>query len=419
MALVAKPTHMSRGRREIAAVLVTCILVAAACGGGEDDSEPVHDSVGGQEPMGPPIMIATIGEFSAGIALPEIPEAVEATVAAVNDEGGVDGRRLEALICDTRNDPNTAAACGREAIDAGAVAVAGSWSLLTAEWFPLMEANDVPVVGGTPTSAADFTSPVSFPAWGGFVVDSAALLRSLAEAGARSVAIVRPDFAAGAAIQQFGRMVLGPFGATVAADVPVPPGAVDMSPYVAAALTSGADGVVVGLPGLQATNAVIGLREGDPAVTIGLAATEVDDVVAALGSAAAGILRSAEVVPVDLGTPLTDGFVETMAASGVEELGGARERTYAAVVMVADLLRASGATTGGELLEVLETAVSADPAGLAPPVDFTRGGVAGLPRIFQGCVLLVRLDAEGEPQPTTGGFTQAVSGEDCAGPVGL
>ncbi len=100
-------------------------LVAAACGNDDDaggDDEMTTEKV---EFTGPPITVVAIGEYSAGgiASTPEIPEGIEAGVEAVNRDGGINGSELQVEICDTNNDPNTAAACGRQAVDMGAAAV--------------------------------------------------------------------------------------------------------------------------------------------------------------------------------------------------------------------------------------------------------------------------------------------------------
>lgn len=403
--------------RRVAALGLAVALGASACADSGDDAGDQGTTA--PRPDGEPIVLANIGDFSAGVAAPEIPAAFEATIDAVNRAGGVDGRPLEAFVCDSGDDPNAAAACGRDALDAGAVAVVGSWSLLTAEWFPLMEQAQVPVVGATPFSASDFASPVSYPTWGGFIVESAGLLRGLAEDGRTRIAIARPDFAAGPAVSRFASSVLEPFGLDVVADVAVPVGAVDMAPYVQAALETGADGVVVGLLGNQNVGYVVELRGADPQVEIGLTGTDVAAVVDALGAEAEGILRAAEIAPLEADTEATQEFVEAMEDAGVAERTPIAERTYASVSLVAEVLRTSGATSGAELIEVLDATTAAPLADLAPPVDFTAGGVAGIPRMFQPCVLLVRLDAPGASEPVSGRFEDAVTGDECVQPAGF
>src|SRR5690606_8836962 len=105
---------------------------------------------------------------------------------------------------------------------------------------------------------ADFTSPVSFPLYGGIVTASAGLADALvSEAGATSVSLARIDLAAAAAIGVFANVALGRNDLAVTNDVAIPVGAPDMATYVASALEGGTDGVLVGLSGQDATNFII------------------------------------------------------------------------------------------------------------------------------------------------------------------
>ena len=97
----------------------TVVALALAVG-----AVPVAASAAAK-PKGDPVKVMVIYEKSAGVASPEIPDGAKAAAKAMNKKNGIGGRPVEVLVCDTNNDPNTAAECGRKAVDEGVVALIG------------------------------------------------------------------------------------------------------------------------------------------------------------------------------------------------------------------------------------------------------------------------------------------------------
>src|SRR5690554_3364485 len=91
----------------------------------------------GRKPTGEPIKVMVIHEKSAGVANPEIPEGAQAAARAMNKKGGIGGRPVRVLVCDTENDPNKATECGRRAVDEGVVALIGVLTPHSAGFMPL------------------------------------------------------------------------------------------------------------------------------------------------------------------------------------------------------------------------------------------------------------------------------------------
>jgi hypothetical protein len=54
--------------------------------------------------------------------------------------------------------------------------------------------------------------------------------------------------------------------------------------------------------------------------------------------------------------------------------------------------------------------------GITPPLQFTEGGVAGLPRVFNPCLFAIRIEG-GTQVPMTGKFENAFTGEPCGTPA--
>src|SRR5689334_19655693 len=119
---------------------------------------------------GDPVTIMTIGEFEVAVAgshNPEVSGAVEARAKAINKAGGLKdatgtAHKLKVEVCNTNNDPNTAAQCARDAVDKHAAAVVGGFSTLSSSIYPVLEAANIPSIGQTPSEPTPFVSPVSF-----------------------------------------------------------------------------------------------------------------------------------------------------------------------------------------------------------------------------------------------------------------
>ena len=152
------------------------------------------------KPTGEPVKVMVIYEKSAGVASPEIPDGAKAAAKAMNKQDGIGGRPVKVLVCDTNNDPNIAAECGRTAVEEGVVALIGTLTPHADSFMSLMEENKIPSIGNVLASIADFTSPASFPISGGLPATAGDLPRFLADDGAEKISIARIDLSAAAII---------------------------------------------------------------------------------------------------------------------------------------------------------------------------------------------------------------------------
>jgi ABC-type branched-subunit amino acid transport system substrate-binding protein len=365
------------------------------------------------QPKGKPIKVMLIHEKTAGLATPGVEKGAIAAVKAINKAGGVKGRPLKFIECDTQNDPNVAAACGRKAVSEGVVALVGSVGVQDASYLPIMEANKIPSVGHIPGgSTVDFTSPAVFPVVGGAPVAISLLTGALADQGAKKIAVVRPDIAAGAAVKAFADQGLKRFGQTIASDVAVPTGAPDMSSYVASALANGTDGVLIGLAGQDAVNFAIAARQANPKVKLALISTDTAAVAKALGKAANGILRFSYLYPPDVKNKATAQFAKDMKAIGVKDVTSLNvEDTYVAVKVLAAVAKTLPEVTAPALFAALPK-VDGLAIGLGPKVQFVKGGVAGIPRLFTPCALVSVLK-NGKDRALTGKIVDAYTGQEC------
>jgi ABC-type branched-chain amino acid transport systems, periplasmic component len=90
------------------------------------------------KPDGAPLMLMVVYEGSGPTASPEVAEGAIAAAKAINASGGIKGRPVQIIRCDTKNDPNVAAECGRKAVSKGVVAMVGNLTLYGGQFMPLM-----------------------------------------------------------------------------------------------------------------------------------------------------------------------------------------------------------------------------------------------------------------------------------------
>lgn len=414
--------HRSRWVR-LWAVLAVIAMVAVACDDGSDDAG--GDDGGGAAverdcepaPTGEPVKLMVIFEGSAGVAQPAQSMGALAAAEGINCRGGIDERPVEVIECDTGNDPNTAAECGRQAVSEEVVALVGNFSIHSGEFLPLMAENEIPSIGLNPATAADFTSPASFPITGGAVSTFGTLAVALAEQGYEQIALARIDLAEAAALSTFSNSALETVGLELVRDVPVPEGAPDMASFVAAATEGDVDAVVVGMAAQDATNFVIATRQSQPEVALAVIATEQGAVIDALGDAANGLITSGTLYPVGTDTEAMQTLEEDMEAAGFDV---GNSLSYASTVVVELLAgRIDGELTNEALWAQLPTVADLD-TGLLPPIQFVEGGQGGgIPRIFNPCEIAYRLSVAGDAfqaTPVWDSFRDPFTGEDCPTP---
>jgi ABC-type branched-subunit amino acid transport system substrate-binding protein len=195
--------------RLAAAALLALALAAglAACGGGgssssssepetTSESEPAsNESNGtgsGEEATGEPIKVSVIapievpGQNYAGV--PNEFNSAEAYATHINENGGINGRPLEVVTCDEKQQTQLAVDCAREALTEHVTAVVGSYSYYGQNIIPLLEQGKTayydPVCNLGPL---EYTSPVAFPAGSCSVSWVVGDVLALAERGCKKI----------------------------------------------------------------------------------------------------------------------------------------------------------------------------------------------------------------------------------------
>ena len=397
-----------------AAPLAILALSLTACG--DDTKSPSgsdSSAAAAAKLTGAPVKLMVVHESKGPSSVPGIAEGAIAAAKAINAGGGIKGRPVEVIRCDTKADPNVATECGRRAVDEGVVAMVGNLTIYGNRFMPLMARHKIASIGLEPATAADFTSPASFPIGGGAPVQFAGLGAALADAGAKKIVLARQDIPAAAGVAPFVNAGLKRFHLTMR-DVAVPPGAPDMSPYAAAALKSGTDGIVVTQADQDAVNFVQAVRQANPNIKIALNAPSNDAVNKALGDDAEGIIENGAITSA-LKSVAEKQYERDMEAAGYSNVTGYRLPAYAAARLVETLAKDMPSVTAPAVFDALRNGANLE-TGVTPPLQFTKGGVAGLPRVFNPCLFALRIEGGGQV-PATGKFADAFTGEPCPTPA--
>jgi len=171
---MVKFSHSLLGRapkRRTLRVMTSLVLVGslalAACGDDDSSSSGTDDTTAdsaGPAPTGDPIKVHVAAPVDSALAsYPNIQAAAEIYEQYINDNGGIGGRPLEMTFCDSKADPNEAAACARAAVDDGAIAMVGGYDIDVSLLIEILEENNTAWFGACcPVVAAEFSSPIAF-----------------------------------------------------------------------------------------------------------------------------------------------------------------------------------------------------------------------------------------------------------------
>ncbi|WP_307874827.1 ABC transporter substrate-binding protein [Frankia nepalensis] len=154
------------------AVPLTLLLFVAACGSdaGAGDTPASGSPSIGADPLGPldqatgePVKIGVVSDGKSAAVDNSVQFAVaEATARYFNEhKGGIGGRPIEIVSCETQSDPARGADCGNQMIEKDVVAVAvGESSVTESVWKPLSDAGIPTMIfgAGNPAILADDTS---------------------------------------------------------------------------------------------------------------------------------------------------------------------------------------------------------------------------------------------------------------------
>jgi branched-chain amino acid transport system substrate-binding protein len=272
---------------------------------------PVTIAGGSATAAGPPINILTYGDVTGLAPVPttEFQDGVVAAVDAFNASGGVQGRQIHLITCDTKFSAAAASQCVANAKSEGVVAAIPSVSLVDNVTTPLLEQQGIPIIGSDPsTPQAEYSRTTACFLPGPFV-DYPALVHFMAKAGVKSLSALLPAGVAGENVLEAGTDIQAKSdGATIHAWLQASPTTADFAPIAAQAVEAGEDGFIggVGGPAIDALfSSVLGakpsIRLGGPGYII-QGGPSVDGALVSLG-AKGTIVSGYTVFPTDTSVP--------------------------------------------------------------------------------------------------------------------
>jgi branched-chain amino acid transport system substrate-binding protein len=259
----------------VAALAMTAAL--AACSSGGSGSSAATSGTTGSAAGKSPFTFYVQTEPLTG---DDYMAGVKVAVAAINAAGGVDGHPLAYTTCDDNNDPNQATICARQGISNSSVlAFVDSGSSFGTVYDPLLQQAGMANFAELPSTAADDTSKISFPLYGGTfnTIVSAVAAAEPQFFGAKTIGVPYMGIPAGAQLPPFISQVAKPVGATVVGSESIPPTATDYTSYAADEIDARPSVVVDGQTSAMYTQFIKAVRQqGDSSMKF-LVSTSVFD----------------------------------------------------------------------------------------------------------------------------------------------
>lgn len=419
--------------------LLACALVFAACGGSDSSSSSSEattaEETGGSEASeetatGEPIVTWTYTDVNTeGPQYKNIEETERVYQEWINSHGGIAGRPLEAHFCDAHGTPTAVAACGREAVAGGAVAVVGNFTFTGDAIIPILEKGKTAQWGNCCAIApTELTSEVSFP-MGNQPLYSVGLVKKAVEDGCKHINGVIIEGAE--AFIPLMENAAKAEGVKIEKFVTLPATAQDYSPQVAEATSGGADCLVMIVsetPYIAWMPAFA--QSGSEAKMYGPQGNFNENAVKGFEEVVEGDV-DAGMYP-DISTPAWSEYREALdkfeadSAQDYNSLGGMG--TWAAYEGFKQVVESMSGKIDNETFLKAAATAKIDLPGMVPPLDMAEnwgktGGPEGFERLVNRCVVFSEFK-EGKLVPSSTEFTDVseIAGGtqpmDCGPPFG-
>jgi hypothetical protein len=251
--------HKFASARLWGATLVVSVMLVGVSGG----------TVGA---AGGPITIVTYGDITGLAPVPEhqFQDGVVAAVDAFNASGGVQGRKIKLITCDTKFQGAAAAACVANAKSEGVVAAIPSVTLIDNVTTPLLEQQGIPIIGSDPsTPQAEYSKTTACFLPGPFV-DYPALTHYMAKVGLKSLSATLPAGVAGENVLEGGTEIEAKAdGATIDTWLQASPITSDFAPIGAQAVEAGENGFMGGVGGPALDGLFAAVLGAKPSIKLG------------------------------------------------------------------------------------------------------------------------------------------------------
>ena len=390
------------------ACLATALALALSACGSSDDS-----ASGGANGT---IKIMTWAPLKSQLTnYPAIAEAAKAYGSYINDKGGINGHKVEIIICDEGGDPTKATDCARQAIQEKVVAVVGSFGYTGDATIPLLKGADIAWFGGCcPNSPAEYNSSNAFILGNGPAF-AAALADRAAKDGNTNVAYVGCD-----GCQTYLPPIentLKSNGLELNHNVTIPAQAQDYSPQAAEALADGTDAIVL-IAGEDQDKAFLSAykQAGGTAKIYGPQGNLTEEVASSFKKELDGAVTGNSYA--DISAPVWDDFRASLekydAPTDINYNTLAGLGSWAAYTAFDQVVSSiTGDVTSKSFMEAASKSDNVDTGGMTAPVDFTQlwtDGLDGYTNLVNRTASFSHFDADGKLVPDDGGFKDYTNG---------
>lgn len=395
------------GRAAVVAVAAASMLGLHGCGSSDGGESGAGDD--------DTYTLMVIGPLTASASLPtpfpEIETGAEAAAKVINDNGGVNGKKIHIVACDTKAEPNEATKCAQQAVKDGVIAAVGTFDF-KGDYISVLERAGIPVLAPF-SQAVELTNPVSYPVNGGSPTLLAGEISALATQGARDITFVAAAAAVeGEDLSVMWNPVIESFPGLEVNMITAPSDAPDLS--AVAQKASDGDSVAIGLQAAQFVPFVKALKQTSDISLVGSDTGSLDaTVIEALGSDVEGTVAATNYLPsTTTGNEAVDAYNAALEAidpdaskNDFSVLG------YLGVNLFAQAADGLADVTSASIREVLDSGKEFD-LGLVRPMTFTEPSTAieGTTRMFNTTVVYNQLQ-DGEFVPIDGEFVDAFTGQ--------
>lgn len=351
----------------------------------------------------------TAADYNAGIV---------AATMAINAAGGVNGHPIQIKTCSDNNDAATAATCARNTIsDSSVLSLVDTSSSYGNAYDSLLQAAHMANLALLPGNAADQSSPIAFPLYGGNLNSVAGPLAAVQFLGAKTIGIPYIGVPAGAQLAPFIGQFAKALGAQTVGVESIPPTATDYSSYAAKELAAKPDIVADGLTSAMYESLIKAIiaQGGNLTYEIATGVFDAQQIQATFGTSAKVVL----VNEYDHSAPGYQQFLSDMAKynPSAPDTNDSALSGWIGVEAFAQVLKAvtgSGTAqpTRADIVNYLNQQTAFDVDGLTDGLNYTKPatGLGGaVPRAFTTKVWLAYAQ-NGQEAPINGGKAYTLPG---------
>jgi ABC-type branched-subunit amino acid transport system substrate-binding protein len=392
----------------IAVVAATAFTMAACRSSGNSDTTTSPSTApasggggasastggGGTTATGSDIKIGSIfPEGTAGQNDPAVESAMKASAADLNKSGGINGHKVVIDYCNAGSDPNTASACARKMVSDKVVGMVRDYAPVAPDQVTdVLKAASIPEIFSDPLSTSQYNSPNFFPIDGGSSFEIGAGIATAKASHFTKLSIVTLDAPATQNIIDVAQQAAKTAGIKIVNVTKIPVTATDMSSYAAKVVSSGAQGVFMGVFDSQTTSMISQMRQSG-GTNIQVYLTDVEytpSQYASLGASQANIHIVGPVPPVSAASkfPVLQQFVADMkteqatgdGGAALDQQGTQSVEGWLGVQAIAKVLKGKTDVTAAGLTSALNATKGLD-LGLFPAWTPSTPGPKGYTRV--------------------------------------